>query len=48
MLCGEPKYSADKEREAGDYSKWFTQGQIYRIKARGSLKKGLKAANIEG
>ena len=38
----------DKEREAGDYSKRFTKGQIYRIKARGSLKKGLKAANIEG
>lgn len=25
----------DKEREAGDYSKRFTKGQIYRIKARG-------------
>ena len=25
----------DKERDAGDYSKRFTKGQIYRIKARG-------------
>ena len=25
----------DKERDAGDYSKQFTKGQIYRIKARG-------------
>ena len=25
---------ADKERDAGDYSKRFTKGQVYRIKAR--------------
>ena len=25
----------DKERDAGDYAKRFTKGQIYRIKARG-------------
>ena len=25
----------DKEREAGDYSKLFAKGQVYRIKARG-------------
>ena len=25
----------DKERDAGDYSKRFARGQIYRIKARG-------------
>ncbi len=27
----------DKERDAGDYSKRFTKGQIYRIKARRRL-----------
>lgn len=36
----------DKERDAGDYSKRFTKGQIYRIKARAG--KVMPSTNLSG